>query len=143
MKLLLIIIMCLAAVYLFLIAPRMFRKADRMPFLNRYYAHRGLFKNDSEAPENSLAAFRKAVESGYGIEFDVQLSKDDKLVVFHDAALKRMCGVEGHVWDYTLEELKQFSLLDSEEKIPTLEETLEVITRKLRMNLTCLFLTVF
>lgn len=125
-----IVVLILVALYFYLIAPRIFRKADRTPFLNRHYAHRGLFKNDSDAPENSLSAFRKAVEAGYGIEFDVQLSKDDKLVVFHDATLKRMCGVEGHVWDYTLEELKQFQLLESGEKIPTFEEALAVIGGK-------------
>lgn len=130
MKTLLIIIVCLLGLYLFLIAPRMIGRADRTQFLNRHYAHRGLFDNKSPIPENSLAAFRKAVDAGYGIEFDVQLSKDDKLVVFHDAALKRMCGVEGNVWDYTLEELKQFRLLESDERIPTLEEALKVVGGK-------------
>ena len=127
MKALLIIIVCIVLLYLFLIAPRMIGRVDRTPFLNRYYAHRGLFDNEARTPENSLPAFRKAVKAGYGIEFDVQLSKDGKLVVFHDATLKRMCGVEGHVWDYTLEELKQFRLMNTEETIPTLEETLKVI----------------
>ena len=123
----LIILLVLVVLYLFLVAPRMLNRADRTAFLNRHYAHRGLFDNASEAPENSLAAFRKAVEAGYGIEFDVQLSKDDKLVVFHDATLKRMCGVDGHVWDYTLAELKQFKLANSEETIPTFEEVLAVV----------------
>ena len=53
------------------------------------------------SPENSLTAFKKAVDAGYGIEFDVQLSKDDKLVVFHDATLKRMNR------KYTTEEYKE------------------------------------
>ncbi len=108
----------------------MINRADRTPFQNRHYAHRGLFDNESEAPENSLAAFRKAVEAGYGIELDVQLSKDDRLVVFHDATLKRMCGVDGKVWDYTLEELKSFRLLNSNEQIPTFEEFLSVVDGK-------------
>ena len=120
----------LVLVYLFMVAPRMLGRINRTPFQNRHYAHRGLFDNASEAPENSLAAFRKAVEAGYGIELDVQLSKDDKLVVFHDATLKRMCGVDGKVWEYTLEELKQFRLLDSNEQIPTFEEFLAVVDGK-------------
>ena len=127
MKVLLIIIVCVVLLYLFLIAPRMVGRVDRTPFLNRHYAHRGLFQPEAGIPENSLLAFRKAVKAGYGIEFDVQLSKDDMLVVFHDATLKRMCGVEGNVWDYTLEELKQFRLMNTEETIPTLEEVLQVI----------------
>ena len=123
----LIVLLILAVLYLFLIAPRMFHRADRTPFLDRHYAHRGLFDNESDAPENSLTAIRKAVEMGYGIEFDVQLSKDGQLVVFHDASLQRMCGVEGKVWEYTLEELKAFRLLDSEEVIPTLDEVLKAV----------------
>lgn len=114
-------------IYLFLIAPRMFGKPDRTPFMNWHYAHRGLFDNLTEAPENSLAAFQKAVEAGYGIELDVQLSKDGIPVVFHDKTLKRMCGVEGLVWEYTLEELKSLRLAQSKERIPTFAEALEVI----------------
>ena len=64
-------------------------------------AHRGLFDNHSEAPENSLAAFRKAVDQGFGIELDVQLTKDGKLVVFHDFDLKRMCGIHKKLTELT------------------------------------------
>ncbi len=126
----LIILIILILLYLFMVAPRMIGRADRKPFMNRHYAHRGLFDNGSEAPENSLAAIRKAVEAGYGIEFDIQLSKDDQVVVFHDDTLKRMCGVEGHVWDYTLAELKQMRLCNSEETVPTFEEVLAEVDGK-------------
>ena len=128
MKVLLIIIIILLALYLFLTAPRMINRADRTPFMKqKFYAHRGLFDNESDAPEISLTAFGKAVDAGYGIEMDVQLTKDDKLVVFHDATLKRMCGIEGNVWDYTLEELQQFRLAKSKERIPTFEEVLNLV----------------
>ncbi len=128
MKVLLILIIILLVLYLFLVAPRMIHRADRTPFMgNPFYAHRGLFDNESDAPENSLAAFQKAVDAGYGMELDVQLSKDDKLVVFHDATLKRMCGVEGNVWDYTLEELQRFRLKNSKETIPTFAEVLQLV----------------
>ncbi|MBR4026881.1 MAG: glycerophosphodiester phosphodiesterase [Lachnospiraceae bacterium] len=113
-----------------MITPRIFKKPDRTPFFGVHYAHRGLFDNHSDAPENSLPAFQKAVDAGYGIELDVQLSKDKKLVVFHDATLKRMCGVKGNVWDYTLEELKQLKLASSNETIPTFEEFLSVVDGK-------------
>ncbi len=125
-----IILLALVLLYLFMVAPRMIHRADRTPFQNVHYAHRGLFDNNSAAPENSLAAFKKAVDAGYGIELDVQLSKDDKLVVFHDATLKRMCGVDGKVWDYTLEELQQMKLLHSNETIPTFEQFLEIVDGK-------------
>lgn len=121
------IIVTLTVVYLFLISPRLFRKPDRSHLYGVHYAHRGLFDNKSEAPENSLPAFRKAVENGYGIEMDVQLSKDGIPVVFHDATLKRMCGVEGNVWDYTLEELQKMTLADSVATIPTFAKVLEQI----------------
>ncbi len=117
-------------VYAVLVAPRMILEAERTPFVGRNYAHRGLFDNNSDAPENSLAAFAKAVEAEYGIEWDVQLSKDDIPVIFHDATLERMCGVKGRVWEYTLAELKELRLADSDEQIPTLEEALEVVGSK-------------
>ena len=66
----------LLAAYLFLIAPRIFGKPDAAPLLEYHYAHRGLHDNKTDAPENSMPAFRKAVESGYGIELDVQLTRD-------------------------------------------------------------------
>ncbi len=130
MDILLIVLVVLVLLYLFMIAPRLVGGPDRTPFKGRHYAHRGLFDNKSEAPENSKAAFKKAVDAGYGIELDVQLSKDNQLVVFHDATLKRMCGVEGNVWDYTLEELRQFKLADSQETIPTFQEFLEIVDGK-------------
>ena len=130
MEIVLIVLLVLILLYLFLIAPRLLKKPDRIPYMGVHYAHRGLFDNKSDAPENSLAAFQKAVDAGYGMELDVQLSKDQELVVFHDATLKRMCGVEGNVWDYTLEELKQFTLADSNQRIPTFEEFLAVVDGK-------------
>ena len=125
-----IILFVLFAIYLFMIAPRMFKKPDRSKLYGVHYAHRGLFNNNSDAPENSLAAFRLAVQNGYGIELDVQLSKDGIPIVFHDATLKRMCGIDGKVWDYTLAELKQMKLASSNETIPTFEEALAVIAGK-------------
>lgn len=128
--LVLVLITILLMLYLFLIAPRIWRKPDRTPLLNVLYAHRGLFDNKTDAPENSLPAFQKAVEEGYGIELDVQLSKDGIPVVFHDASLKRMCGVDGNVWDYPLSKLKQLKLADSNAAIPTFAEVLDVVGGK-------------
>ena len=125
-----IILLFLICLYFFLVFPRVFNKVDRAPFLGRDYAHRGLFDNNSDAPENSLKAIKKAVDAGYGIEFDVQLSKDDIPVVFHDDSLKRMCGIDDKVWNYTLEELQQMKLADSEETIPTFEKVLETVGGK-------------
>ena len=70
--------------------------------LNAPIAHRGL--HDENIPENSIPAFEKAIEHGFNIEIDVHLSKDGHLVVFHDADLKRICGVDKAVKDCTLDE---------------------------------------
>ena len=68
-----------------------------------------------------------AIDAGYGIELDIQLSSDKVPMVFHDAELSRICGVEGKIWDYTCAELQQMQLFDSGETIPTLEEALTLI----------------
>jgi glycerophosphoryl diester phosphodiesterase len=89
-------------------------------------AHRGLWSPEG-APENSLAAFQAACQAGYGIELDVQLSADGEAMVFHDGKLARMTGAEGRVRDRTAAELSELRLAGTDEKIPTLLETLAVI----------------
>ena len=125
-----VLLLILMVLYLFMVAPRLFGKPDRKPLFGVHYAHRGLFDNQSDAPENSLKAFVKAVEAGYGIELDVQLSKDKVPVVFHDASLKRMCGIDDKVWNYTLEELQKMHLLGTEQTIPTFAQVLDTIGGK-------------
>lgn len=112
--------------YLFAIMPRL-QRPDITPFKGRYYAHRGLHNNASTAPENSLKAFELAIQKGYGIELDVQLSKDKVPVVFHDYTLKRVCKVDKKVDELTYKELRQLSLFSSTEKIPYLQEALDYI----------------
>ncbi|MGL5414675.1 MAG: glycerophosphodiester phosphodiesterase [Clostridium sp.] len=92
-------------------------------------AHRGY---SHKYPENTMIAFKKAVEFGAdGMEFDVQQSKDGHLVIIHDETLERTTTGKGYVKDYTLEELKKldagikFDEKFKGEKIPTLEELLE------------------
>lgn len=130
MKILLIVMVCLLLVclfYLLMIMPRILHKPDMEPFVGRLYAHRGLHDNASDAPENSLRAFEKAAVSGFGIELDVQMTKDGIPVVFHDFTLKRICGAEGKVCDHTLEELRQFPLCGTDQRIPTFGEALKLI----------------
>lgn len=107
--------------------PRVSGKPDMAPFKKWLYAHRGLHDNMSEAPENSLKAFSRAVEAGYGIELDIQMSKDKVPVVFHDFTLRRVCGREGKVSDYTYQELQKFRLCGSNERIPRLEDVLRLV----------------
>lgn len=88
-------------------------------------AHRGYF--NAEIPENSLPAFKLAVENKFNVELDIQLSKDDQIVVFHDNDLKRVCGLEKNVRELTYEELQKLSLKGTKYKIPLFSEVLEVI----------------
>ncbi len=123
----LLLIVIVSVIYIFLIMPRAVDGAD-MDLLSCDYAHRGLW-NES-VPENSLAAFELAVKAGYGIELDIQLSKDGRIVVFHDATLHRMCGVNKRVSELTLAELKTLSLARTEHRIPTLIEVLQLVDGK-------------
>lgn len=112
---------------LFIIAPRTFSGADMSAFDGVRFAHRGYFDNENSVPENSLVSFEKAIENGYGIELDIQLSSDGVAMVFHDADLERVCGVKGKIWEYTCSELQQMSLFNTEYTIPTFEQALQVI----------------
>lgn len=94
------------------------------------YAHRGLHNKEQGIPENSLAAFRAAVERGFGAELDVHLMADGSLAVIHDSVLKRTTGAEGRVEDLTAETLKNYRLEGTEETIPFFHEVLEVFSGK-------------
>ena len=118
---LLLVILLLPLLWLWGIRPR--RRARRLPCGR--YAHRGLYGGG--VPENSLPAFRRAAEMGIGIELDVQLTKDGRVAVFHDAGLRRVCGVDGRLCDRTLAELRRLTLCGSAEHIPTLDEVLETV----------------
>lgn len=103
------------------------------------YAHRGA---SAEAPENTLAAFRRALEVGAdGIELDVHLSADGVPVVIHDETLERTTNGVGPVAAYGSEALQTLdagSWFDPHfagEPLPTLEETLGLLTGRLRLNL--------
>ena len=112
---------------LFLLAPGGASTRQKAPFLGVNFAHRGLHSQDKAVPENSLEAFRRAAEAGYGVELDVQLSKDGQVVVFHDADLQRVCGVEDRVDELTYAELNRLSLCGSESGVPLFSDVLRVI----------------
>ena len=91
----------------------------------KLYAHRGL--HDEIIPENSESAFKAAAEKGYGVELDVQYTKDGKVVVFHDTDLKRMCGIDKNLIEFTYEELGSIGLNNTQERIPLFSEVLEIM----------------
>lgn len=90
-------------------------------------AHRGLHDIAKGVPENSLLAFRKAMEAGYAIETDVRITGDQQVVVFHDPDLTRLCGREGIVNRMPLGELKTLKLLGTEETVPSFRDLLDLV----------------
>ncbi len=93
-------------------------------------AHRGLHDIEKGVPENSLAAFSLAYENGYAIELDLQLSSDGHLVVMHDPSLERTTGVSKAVSDCDLNYLQSLNLQDTQEKLPSFRETLDLVKGK-------------
>ena len=101
-----ILIVLLALDLLFTLALRCRKGHPKWELLKKYrYAHRG-FHDKPVIPENSLPAFRRAIEHGFGAELDVHLLKDSTLAVFHDSDLRRCANADGQIEDLTLEELK-------------------------------------
>ena len=92
------------------------------------YAHRGL--HSAGVPENSMAAFRAALDHGYGIEFDLHLLKDGNLAIIHDASLKRTAGSDVMIEDLTTEDLAAYHLEGTEETIPTFRQLLDLYAGK-------------
>ena len=93
-----------------------------------YIAHRGIQSDDTI--ENTIPAFQLAVRKKIPIEFDIHILKDGKLVVFHDDTLKRLMGIDKKIEDYTYEELKKITFLNTNIHIPLLEEVLNIVNGK-------------
>lgn len=127
------ILICLAAIsclYLFCIAGR--RGHSALAELKQWsYAHRGL--HNAFRPENSMSAFRAALDAGHGIELDVHLLKDGTLAVIHDSSLKRTAGVDVRIEDLTAEDLEHFHLQGTDERIPLFSEVLSLFAGKAPM----------
>ncbi|MBP3648808.1 MAG: glycerophosphodiester phosphodiesterase [Clostridia bacterium] len=125
------LLLLLAGLYLLLIAP-----ADHHPDTSMLegwlYAHRGLHDGNEQVPENSLQAFRLAMENGYGMELDVQLTADHQLVVFHDKTLKRVCGIDRVLHTLTYDELQLYPLPDGS-CIPLFSQVLELVNGQVPM----------
>ena len=97
---------------------------EKLQWMKTPFALRGLF-NNVDIPENSLPAFEKAVQHGFGMEFDVQMTLDNVLVVFHDDNMKRLTGLDKDIRETYWDEIKDLTLFDTNEKIPTLDQVLE------------------
>ncbi len=118
------ILLIFLVLYLFAIKGRLGHK-DLPALRNWHYAHRGLHKEG--IPENSLAAFAAAKNAGFGIELDIHLLKDGNLAVIHDASLKRTAGVDVCIENLTSEDLNQYRLEGTNEKIPLFSDVLALV----------------
>ena len=118
-----IVVLVLLAIYLYLIHPASSRPDDSQ-LRGWLYAHRGLHDGNVNVPENSIEAFRLAVEKGYGMELDVQLTRDKQLVVHHDGSTKRVCGVDKLIRETDYADLP---LLPDGSKIPLFSEVLSMV----------------
>lgn len=93
-------------------------------------AHRGYHGEKYGIPENSISAFKKAIENGYAIELDLHLLKDGNIVVMHDDTTTRMTGVDKVLKNCTYEEIKDLRLKNTNEHIPLFKEVLELVNGK-------------
>ncbi len=125
-----IVVIVLFVVYVFLVLPRRPDAEKSAPFKGLMAAHRGLYEKDQSIPENSLEAFRRAAAEGYGVELDVQLSKDGAVVVFHDDTVDRMTECKGRVDSFTLAQLQAMPLKGTEHRIPLFTDVMTVLDEK-------------
>ncbi|PKM61992.1 MAG: glycerophosphodiester phosphodiesterase [Firmicutes bacterium HGW-Firmicutes-4] len=123
----LLALIALFLLYLFIISPGVLPGHTDPALWEISYAHRGLHEKDKSVPENSMAAFRKAVEAGYGIELDINQTADGKVVVFHDDDLLRVCGVDKLITQCLSTELTDYRLENTEQTIPFLAEVLKLV----------------
>ena len=126
-----IIIILIVLFLLWILALRCRKNHPAWEKLRKFrYAHRGLHDSSKGIPENSMAAFKRAADLGYGIELDIHLTKDGRLAVIHDDSLLRTAGADVKAKDLTAEELGEYRLEGTEEKIPFLEDVLPLFIGK-------------
>ncbi len=103
---------------------------ENIEFLKeRKIAHRGLFDN-IKVPENSIESFSRAIKRNNIIELDLHLTKDNKVVVFHDDNLKRMTGIDKKINDVNYDEIKNVNLLNTKYKIPLFSDVIKFVNGK-------------
>ena len=96
------------------------------------YAHRGLFDN-KKIVENTISAFKKALLDNLNIELDIRVTKDNKIVVFHDDNIKRLTCIDRLVKEMTYNELSNVKLLNTTDKIPLLEDILKLVNGRVTL----------
>lgn len=121
-------IILLIVIYLFLISTRKCKSIPKVVEPN-LYAHRGLHDNTNLPFENTLEAFKLAVEHGYGIELDVQFARDKQIVVAHDNSLLRPCGIDKLISECDYSEIQSYSVIGGS-RIPLFADVLRLVNGK-------------
>ena len=117
----------IVALFFFLTHPSLNRAKCRR-WRGERFAHRGLHDGNQVVVENTLQAFAAARDAGFGMELDIQFSKDMEVVVFHDESLSRLTGIDQNVRDLTLDELRSLPLAGRDDaRIPTFRELLDTV----------------
>ncbi len=135
------IVLCLVVVLIgtILLIPTVQKDIDSIDKKIYVSAHRG---SSYRAPQNTISAFLAAIEDEADyIELDVQETRDGVVVVLHDANLLHVSGVDRNIWDLNYSELQEidvgssFSPEFAGERVPTLEETIDVTKGKIKLNI--------
>ena len=121
------VVIIIYLIYFILVKPTPVKYPMMEFLLHRPIAHRGLHNIQQGVPENSLEAFRRAIQEDYPIELDIHLSKDGEVVVFHDDDLTRMTGASGKIEEKSFAELAALTLQNTQEYIPALKEVLQLV----------------
>lgn len=121
------IILAIVLIYLLLLRCRSGHKGLSQ-LQGWFYAHRGLHGPD--APENSMRAFQRAIDAGYGVELDVHLLADGGLGIMHDFTLRRTVGRDCYIKDLTTEQLSECYLNGTDQTIPEFSEVLKLFDGK-------------
>mgnify|MGYP003295365851 CR=1 FL=1 len=110
-----------------MILPSFDKRDKTIWYLQNRFAHRGLYSN--KVPENSLNAFKLAKNEGCGIELDIRLTKDGKVIVLHDANLMRSTGIDCNVSETTWENIRNLRIFNSDEKLVAMaKESLQQVS---------------
>src|SRR5690554_251159 len=120
-------------IVLFMLSTIPTKKNKKMEWMKGYSFHRGKYYKDQSIPENSLQAIQSSVDERVDIEFDVRITQDNQLIVFHDETLQRMCGVDMQVEDMTYDAICELLLKNTDQKIPTFKEALKIVNGKVNL----------
>ncbi len=124
-RIIFILLFMAVAAYIISLMPRSSRRRDMQHYKGLAFAHRGL--HTRTIPENSMPAFKAAVDRNIPIELDIHLTKDKKIVVFHDDNLRRMCSLDCAPEEITWLQMKKLTLGNSSEHIPLFKDVLQMV----------------